>query len=53
MWKAEKSQVAGSQHVKEEMEKLKLEMDAARRKGDWQRVSELQYGRMPQLDAQL
>ena len=53
VWKAEKSQVAGSQHVKEELEKLKLEMEAAKRKGDWQKVSELQYGRMPQLEAQL
>jgi len=53
VWKAEKSQVAGSQHVKEELEKLKLEMDAAKRKGDWQKVSELQYGRIPQLEAQL
>jgi len=53
VWKAEKAQVAGSQHVKEELEKLKLEMEAAKRKGDWQKVSELQYGRMPQLEAQL
>ncbi len=53
VWKAEKSQLAGSQQVKEEMEKLKLEMDAARRKGDWQKVSELQYGKLPQLEAQL
>jgi len=53
VWKAEKSQVAGSQHVKEELEKLKLEMEAAKRKGDWQKVSELQYGRIPQLEAQL
>lgn len=53
IWKAEKSQVQGSQHIKEEMEKIKLEMEAARRKGDWQKVSELQYGRLPQLEAQL
>jgi len=53
VWKTEKSQVAGSQHVKEEMEKLKLEMEAAKRKGDWQKVSEIQYGRLPQLEAQL
>jgi ATP-dependent Clp protease ATP-binding subunit ClpB len=53
VWKAEKSQVQGSQHIKEEMEKVKLEMEAARRKGDWQKVSELQYGRLPQLEAQL
>jgi len=53
IWKAEKSQVQGSQHVKEELEKLKLEIDAATRKGDWQKVSEIQYGRIPQLEAQL
>ena len=53
IWKAEKSQVQGSQHIKEEMEKVKLEIDAATRKGDWQKVSELQYGRIPQLEAQL
>ncbi len=53
IWKAEKSQVQGSQHVKEELEKIKLEMDAATRKGDWQKVSELQYGKLPQLEAQL
>ncbi|HYJ18066.1 MAG TPA: ATP-dependent chaperone ClpB [Burkholderiales bacterium] len=53
IWKAEKAQVQGSQHIKEELEKVKLEMDAARRKGDWQKVSELQYGRMPQLEAQI
>src|SRR5258706_12204215 len=53
VWKAEKAAVQGSQHIKEELEKLKLEMEAAKRKGDWQKVSELQYGRMPQLEAQL
>src|SRR5215217_9268756 len=53
IWNAEKSQVQGTQHVKEEMEKVKLEMEAAKRKGDWQKVSELQYGRLPQLEAQL
>src|SRR5476649_1988992 len=36
IWKAEKAQVQGLQHVKEEIEKLKLEMEAAKRKGDWQ-----------------
>jgi ATP-dependent Clp protease ATP-binding subunit ClpB len=53
VWKAEKAQVQGSQHVKEELEKLKLEMDAAKRKGDWEKMSELQYGRLPELEAQL
>ncbi|SDW21210.1 ATP-dependent chaperone ClpB [Nitrosomonas oligotropha] len=53
IWKTEKFQVQGSQHIKEEMEKIKLEIEAATRKGDWQKVSELQYGRLPQLEAQL
>src|SRR4030088_926139 len=53
IWKAEKAAVQGSQHIKKELEKLKLEMEAAKRKGDWQKVSELQYGRIPQLEAQL
>ena len=45
IWKAEKAAVLGSQHIKEELEKVKLEMESAKRKGDWQKVSELQYGR--------
>jgi len=53
IWKAEKSQVQGSQSVKEELDRLKVEMEAAKRKGDWQKVSEIQYGRIPQLEAQL
>jgi len=53
IWKAEKAQVAGSQHIKEELEKLRLAMEEARRKGDWQKMSEIQYGRIPQLEAQL
>jgi ATP-dependent Clp protease ATP-binding subunit ClpB len=53
IWKAEKAQVQGSQHIKEEIEKLKLQMEEATRKGEWQKVSELQYGKLPQLEAQL
>ncbi|SFP80093.1 ATP-dependent Clp protease ATP-binding subunit ClpB [Nitrosomonas cryotolerans] len=53
IWKTEKSHVQGSQQIKEEMEKVKLEMEAATRQGDWQTVSELQYGRIPKLEAQL
>src|SRR5213592_4191740 len=52
-WKAEKATVQGAQHIKEEIEKLRLQMDEARRKGDWQKMSEIQYGRLPQLEAQL
>jgi ATP-dependent Clp protease ATP-binding subunit ClpB len=53
IWKAEKAQVAGSAQVKESLEKLRLQMEDARRKGDWQTMSEIQYGRIPQLEAQL
>ncbi len=53
VWKAEKSAVHGSQSIKEEIERVRLQMEEARRKGDWQKMSELQYGRMPQLEAQL
>lgn len=53
VWKAEKAQVQGSAHIKEAIEKLKFEMEEATRKGEWQRVSELQYGKLPELEAQL
>jgi ATP-dependent Clp protease ATP-binding subunit ClpB len=52
-WKAEKATVQGAQHIKEEIEKLRQQMEEARRKGDWQKMSEIQYGRLPQLEAQL
>jgi ATP-dependent Clp protease ATP-binding subunit ClpB len=53
VWQAEKSNVVGTQHIKEEIDKIKLQMEEARRKGDWQKMSELQYGQLPQLEAQL
>ncbi len=53
IWKAEKAQVQGAQHIKEELDRLRIEMEEARRKGDWQKMSELQYGRIPQLESQL
>ncbi|TMG81080.1 MAG: AAA family ATPase, partial [Betaproteobacteria bacterium] len=52
-WKAEKATVQGAQHIKEEIEKLRQQMDEAKRKGDWQKMSEIQYGRLPQLETQL
>ena len=52
-WKAEKATVQGAQHIKEEIEKLRQQMEEAKRKGDWQKMSEIQYGRLPQLEAQL
>ena len=53
IWKAEKAQVQGTQHIKEEIDKLRIAMDEAKRQGDWQAMSELQYGRIPELEAQL
>jgi len=53
IWQSEKAQVAGTQHIKEEIDKIKLAMEDAKRKGDWQKMSELQYGKLPQLEAQL
>ncbi|GMU71070.1 MAG: ATP-dependent chaperone ClpB [Burkholderiales bacterium] len=53
VWKAEKADVAGTQHLKEEIDRIKLQMEEAKRKGDWQKVSELQYGKLPQLEAQI
>ena len=43
----------GSQHIKEEIERLRLEIEQHTRKGDWQKVSELQYGRLPELESRL
>jgi len=53
IWKAEKAQVQGSAHIKEAIEKIRQQMEEATRKGEWQKVSELQYGKLPQLEAQL
>ena len=53
VWKAEKARVQGSAHIKEELEKVKLEMEEAKRKGDWNRMSELQYGKIPALEKQM
>jgi ATP-dependent Clp protease ATP-binding subunit ClpB len=53
VWKAEKAQLEGSKHVKEEIDRIKLQMEEAKRRGDWQQMSELQYGKLPQLEAQL
>jgi ATP-dependent Clp protease ATP-binding subunit ClpB len=52
-WKAEKLVVQGSKNVKEEIERARLELETARRAGDLSRMSELQYGRIPELEKQL
>ena len=53
IWKAEKAITQGNTHIKEAIEKVKFEMEEATRKGEWQQVSELQYGKLPDLEAQL
>ena len=53
VWKAEKASVQGSAHIKETLEQVKTELETARRAGDLQRMSELQYGRIPELEKQL
>ncbi|NHQ86428.1 ATP-dependent chaperone ClpB [Iodobacter sp. HSC-16F04] len=53
IWKAEKASVLGSQAIREEIERVKTAMDAAQRRGEWDKASELQYGQLPQLEAKL
>ncbi|WP_373974762.1 ATP-dependent chaperone ClpB [Chitinibacter sp. SCUT-21] len=53
IWKAEKASVLGSQAIREEIDKLKNQMEALKRAGEWQKVSELQYGALPALEAKL
>ncbi|MEW8014285.1 MAG: ATP-dependent chaperone ClpB [Candidatus Sedimenticola endophacoides] len=53
VWKSEKAALQGSAHVKEELERARLEMETARRAGDLARMSELQYGRIPELEKRL
>ncbi|MEY4563869.1 MAG: hypothetical protein RLZZ618_3146 [Pseudomonadota bacterium] len=49
VWKAEKASLQGSAHVKEEIERVKLQIEEFKRKGDFNRVAELQYGKLPEL----
>jgi ATP-dependent Clp protease ATP-binding subunit ClpB len=51
--KAEKATVQGTTHIKEEIERIRLQMEEAKRQSNWQKVSELQYGRLPELEKQL
>ncbi|RMD79561.1 MAG: ATP-dependent chaperone ClpB [Gammaproteobacteria bacterium] len=53
VWKAEKAALQGTQHIKEELDRARLELETARRAGDLARMSELQYGRIPELEKQL
>jgi len=53
IWKSEKAAVQGSSHVKEELERARMELETAQRAGDLARAGELQYGRIPELVKQL
>ncbi|MFH1660419.1 MAG: ATP-dependent Clp protease ATP-binding subunit ClpB [Rhodocyclaceae bacterium] len=53
VWKAEKAQVQGSAHIKEEIDKLRADVTRLQREGKLDKVAELQYGKLPQLEAQL
>ena len=53
IWKSEKASLQGAADVREEQEKVKLEMDAARRKGDLTRVAQIQYEVLPALERKL
>ena len=53
IWKSEKASLQGASGIKENLEKLKLELEAARRKGDLARMAELQYGKIPELEKAL
>ena len=53
IWKAEKAQVQGTQHIREEIETIKTQMADLQRKGQFDKLAELQYGTLPALEAQL
>ncbi|MCM8857172.1 MAG: ATP-dependent chaperone ClpB [Candidatus Thiodiazotropha sp.] len=53
IWKSEKAALQGTTHIKESLEQARLELETARRAGDLARMSELQYGRIPELEKQL
>ena len=53
VWRAEKAALVGEQKLKEELDALRIEFDAARREGDLDRMSEIQYGRIPEMTSQI
>ncbi|OQK16356.1 ATP-dependent chaperone ClpB [Methyloprofundus sedimenti] len=53
IWKAEKSALQGSAHIKEQLDQARFELETSRRSGDLTRMSELQYGSIPELERQL
>ncbi|MCK6420980.1 MAG: ATP-dependent chaperone ClpB [Aquabacterium sp.] len=53
IWKAEKATAQGSAQVKEEIDRIKFQIEELKRKGNFDKVAELQYGRLPELDKRL
>ncbi len=53
IWKAEKATLTGATKIKEQIERVKLELEAGQRKQDYARMSELQYGQLPELEKPL
>ncbi|MGB5159867.1 MAG: ATP-dependent chaperone ClpB [Thermoanaerobaculia bacterium] len=53
IWKAEKATLEAAAQIKEDLERARFELEAAQRAGDLTRASELQYGRIPELEQQL
>jgi ATP-dependent Clp protease ATP-binding subunit ClpB len=53
IWKSEKASLQGTAHIREELDRVRLEMDAARRAGNLGRMAELQYGKIPELEKRL
>ena len=53
IWKAEKATLTGATKVKEQLEQARLELEAAHRRQDFAKASEIQYGRIPELEKQL
>ena len=52
-WEQEKADISGASGLKEQLEQLRLELEAAQRAGDYAKASELQYGRIPELEKRL
>jgi ATP-dependent Clp protease ATP-binding subunit ClpB len=53
IWKAEKAAAQGSAHLKEEIDRVRTQIEELKRKGDFNKVAELQYGRLPELERSL
>ncbi|WP_334133480.1 ATP-dependent chaperone ClpB [Tepidimonas sp.] len=53
IWRSEKAQVQGSAQIKEEIDRLRFQIEELKRKGDYNKVAELQYGRLPELEKRL